>query len=48
MTDIFWMDQVIELSKYINLSHVQQVKDRGPVVSLWPAPGKHTEVRRIL
>lgn len=48
MTDIFWMDQVIELSKYINLSHVQQVKDRGPVVSLWPAPEKHAEIYRKL
>uniref|UniRef100_A0A8I5MX70 glycerophosphocholine cholinephosphodiesterase n=1 Tax=Papio anubis TaxID=9555 RepID=A0A8I5MX70_PAPAN len=29
MTDIFWMDKVIELNKYM---------------SLWPAPGKHSEV----
>lgn len=45
MTDIFWMDKVIELNKYINLNDLQQVKDRGPVVSLWPAPGKHSEAR---
>lgn len=45
MTDIFWMDKVIELSKYISLEDLQQVKDRGPVVSLWPAPGKHSEAR---
>lgn len=45
MTDIFWMDKVIELDKYISLHDLQQVKDRGPVVSLWPAPGKHSEAR---
>lgn len=45
MTDIFWMDKVIELNKYISLNDLQQVKDRGPVVSLWPAPGKHSEAR---
>ncbi|XP_042838890.1 glycerophosphocholine cholinephosphodiesterase ENPP6 isoform X3 [Panthera tigris] len=44
MTDIFWMDRVIELDKYVSLSDLQRVKDRGPVVSLWPAPGKHSEV----
>ncbi|XP_036750074.2 glycerophosphocholine cholinephosphodiesterase ENPP6 isoform X1 [Manis pentadactyla] len=44
MADIFWMDKVIELDKYISLNDLQQMKDRGPVVSLWPAPGKHAEV----
>ncbi|XP_021080866.1 glycerophosphocholine cholinephosphodiesterase ENPP6 isoform X3 [Mesocricetus auratus] len=44
MTDIFWMDKVIELGKYVSLDDLQQVKDRGPVVSLWPAPGKHSEI----
>ncbi|XP_008048646.1 ectonucleotide pyrophosphatase/phosphodiesterase family member 6, partial [Carlito syrichta] len=44
MTDIFWMDKVIELNKYINLSDLQQTQDQGPVVSLWPAPGKHAEI----
>lgn len=44
MTDIFWMDKVIELSNYISLDDLQQVKDRGPVVSLWPVPGKHSEI----
>ncbi|XP_013368546.1 PREDICTED: ectonucleotide pyrophosphatase/phosphodiesterase family member 6 isoform X2 [Chinchilla lanigera] len=44
MTDIFWMDKVIELNKHISLNDLQQVKDRGPVVSLWPAPGRHTEI----
>lgn len=46
MTDIFWMDRVIELDKYVSLSDLQRVKDRGPVVSLWPAPGKHSEARK--
>ncbi|KAK2493493.1 hypothetical protein MC885_012608 [Smutsia gigantea] len=32
MADIFWMDKVIELDKYINLNDLQQMKDRGPVV----------------
>ncbi|OBS73998.1 hypothetical protein A6R68_15465, partial [Neotoma lepida] len=32
MTDIFWMDKVIELNKYISLDDLQQVKDRGPVI----------------
>ncbi|XP_021075503.2 ectonucleotide pyrophosphatase/phosphodiesterase family member 6 [Mus pahari] len=48
MTDIFWMDKVIELSNYISLDDLQQVKDRGPVVSLWPAPGKHSEIYQKL
>lgn len=48
MTDIFWMDKVIELSKYVSLNDLQQVKDRGPVVSLWPAPGKHSEARHTV
>lgn len=48
MTDIFWMDKVIELSKYVSLEDLQQVKDRGPVVSLWPAPGKHSEARHTV
>ncbi|XP_043827176.1 glycerophosphocholine cholinephosphodiesterase ENPP6 [Dromiciops gliroides] len=48
MTDIFWMDKVIELQQYINLSDLLQMKDRGPIVSLWPAPGKHSEVANKL
>lgn len=42
------MDKVIELSNYISLDDLQQVKDQGPVVSLWPAPGKHSEVRHSM
>ncbi|XP_027693402.1 ectonucleotide pyrophosphatase/phosphodiesterase family member 6 [Vombatus ursinus] len=48
MTDIFWMDKVIELKEHINLSDLLQMKDRGPVVSLWPVPGKHSEVANKL
>ncbi|XP_061439443.1 glycerophosphocholine cholinephosphodiesterase ENPP6 isoform X2 [Rhineura floridana] len=44
MTDIYWMEKVIELGKCINMSDVIQVKDRGPVVSLWPAKEKQLEV----
>lgn len=44
MTDISWENKVIELKKYINMSDTIQMKDRGPVVSLWPAPEKHAEV----
>ncbi|KAG9479870.1 hypothetical protein GDO78_011741, partial [Eleutherodactylus coqui] len=44
MTDIFWMEKVIELAKYIDFNDIVQIKDRGPVVSLWPAEGKHTKV----
>lgn len=47
MTDISWIDKVIELYNYINLRDLQQVKGRGPIMSLWPAPGKHSEVRRV-
>ncbi|XP_034967611.2 glycerophosphocholine cholinephosphodiesterase ENPP6 [Zootoca vivipara] len=44
MTDIYWMEKVIELRNCINMSDVIQVKDRGPVVSLWPAKEKQSEV----
>ena len=47
MTDISWTDKVIKLDNYINLRDLQQLKGRGPVMSLWPAPGKHSEVRRV-
>ncbi|XP_066488316.1 glycerophosphocholine cholinephosphodiesterase ENPP6 [Tiliqua scincoides] len=44
MTDIHWMEKVIELRNCINMSDVIQVKDRGPVVSLWPIKEKELEV----
>ncbi|NXV40475.1 ENPP6 phosphodiesterase, partial [Uria aalge] len=48
MTDISWSDRVIELKNYINMSDTIQMKDRGPVVSLWPAPEKHAEIYQKL
>uniref|UniRef100_A0A3Q2ZRL0 glycerophosphocholine cholinephosphodiesterase n=1 Tax=Kryptolebias marmoratus TaxID=37003 RepID=A0A3Q2ZRL0_KRYMA len=36
MTKIQWMEKVIELDKYIHMSDIAQIMDRGPVVSLWP------------
>ncbi|XP_069487585.1 glycerophosphocholine cholinephosphodiesterase ENPP6 [Ambystoma mexicanum] len=44
MTEISWMEKVIELQNYINSSDIVQSKDRGPVVNLWPAEGKQTQV----
>ncbi|NP_001086817.1 glycerophosphocholine cholinephosphodiesterase ENPP6 precursor [Xenopus laevis] len=44
MTDVFWMDKVIELKNYIDMQDIIQMKDRGPVVSLWPAEGKLSKV----
>lgn len=38
MTDIKWMDKIIELETYINMSSIIKMMDRGPVVSLWPKP----------
>lgn len=46
MTDIFWMDKVIELQNYIDFNDILQMKDRGPVVSLWPEEGKLSKVSR--
>lgn len=45
MTKIQWMEKVIELDKYINMSDIVKMMDRGPVVSLWPQDNKHQEVR---
>ncbi|KAF7707391.1 glycerophosphocholine cholinephosphodiesterase ENPP6 [Silurus meridionalis] len=39
MTDINWMEKIIELDNYINMANVLKMMDRGPVVSLWPKPG---------
>ncbi|CAH2300396.1 Ectonucleotide pyrophosphatase phosphodiesterase family member 6 [Pelobates cultripes] len=44
MTDIYWMDKVIELVTYIDLNDITQLKDRGAVVSVWPAEGKEDKV----
>lgn len=44
MTKIQWMEKVIELDKYINMSDIVKMMDRGPVVSLWPKKEKHPQV----
>ncbi|KAJ8416542.1 hypothetical protein AAFF_G00358300 [Aldrovandia affinis] len=36
MTQLKWMEKIIELELYINMSHIIKMMDRGPVVSLWP------------
>nr|XP_046262008.1 glycerophosphocholine cholinephosphodiesterase ENPP6 isoform X2 [Scatophagus argus] len=43
MTKIQWMEKVIELDKYINISDIVKMMDRGPVVSLWPKDNKYQE-----
>ncbi|XP_029298125.1 glycerophosphocholine cholinephosphodiesterase ENPP6 isoform X2 [Cottoperca gobio] len=43
MTKIQWMEKVIELDKYINMSAIAKMMDRGPVVSLWPKDKKYQE-----
>ncbi|XP_075053229.1 glycerophosphocholine cholinephosphodiesterase ENPP6 [Mixophyes fleayi] len=44
MTEIFWMEKVIELRNYIDFNDIVQMKDRGPVVSLWPVEGQLSKV----
>lgn len=44
MTNIKWMDRVIELDKYINMSDIIKTMDRGPVVNVWPRGPKHQQV----
>lgn len=45
MTKIQWMEKVIELDKYIKMSAIVKMMDRGPIVSLWPEATKLQEVR---
>lgn len=45
MTKIHWMEKVIELDKYISMSTITKMMDRGPVVSLWPKEDKYNEVK---
>lgn len=44
MTDIEWMEKVIELENFINMSDVTKMMDRGPVVNLWPKQDKFEEI----
>ncbi|XP_078252794.1 glycerophosphocholine cholinephosphodiesterase ENPP6 isoform X1 [Rhinoraja longicauda] len=48
MTDIFWMDKIIELDKYIDMTDILVMMDRGAVVSIWPHEGKLDKVYRGL
>ncbi|KAM9377675.1 glycerophosphocholine cholinephosphodiesterase ENPP6 isoform 2-T2 [Pholidichthys leucotaenia] len=48
MTRIQWMDRVIELDKYIHMSDIVKMMDRGPVVNLWPRPDKYNQVNAAL
>ncbi|KAM8908670.1 glycerophosphocholine cholinephosphodiesterase ENPP6 [Spinachia spinachia] len=48
MTKIQWMEKVIELDKYIQMSDIVKMMDRGPVVSLWPHKDKYKEVHAAL
>ncbi|XP_073677113.1 glycerophosphocholine cholinephosphodiesterase ENPP6 [Garra rufa] len=44
MTELKWMEKVIELEKYIDKSQIIKMMDRGPVVSLWPKQDTFEEV----
>ncbi|TRY89819.1 hypothetical protein DNTS_018567 [Danionella cerebrum] len=48
MTQIKWMEKVIELDKCIEMSNIIKIMDRGPVVSLWPKLDKFEEVYQNL
>uniref|UniRef100_A0A3B1KL74 glycerophosphocholine cholinephosphodiesterase n=1 Tax=Astyanax mexicanus TaxID=7994 RepID=A0A3B1KL74_ASTMX len=48
MTDIKWMEKVIELEAYINMSDIIKMMDRGPVVSVWPKQARFEEIYRAL
>ncbi|XP_056295868.1 glycerophosphocholine cholinephosphodiesterase ENPP6 isoform X1 [Pseudoliparis swirei] len=48
MTELQWMDKVIELDKHINMSDIAKMMDRGPVVSLWPKDNKYQAVYAML
>lgn len=48
MTKIQWMEKVIELEKYVSMSDIVKMMDRGPVVSLWPQDDKHQKVYAAL
>lgn len=48
MTQLKWMEKVIELDKYIDMSNIIKMMDRGPVVNLWPKQDKFEEIYRNL
>lgn len=45
MTKIHWMEKVIELNKFINMSDILKMMDRGPVVNLWTKDSRSQKVR---
>ncbi|XP_061691840.1 glycerophosphocholine cholinephosphodiesterase ENPP6 isoform X2 [Syngnathoides biaculeatus] len=48
MTKIQWMDKVIELDKYINMSDIVKMMDRGVIVSIWVKEEKFQKVHAAL
>ncbi|XP_072904208.1 glycerophosphocholine cholinephosphodiesterase ENPP6 [Hemitrygon akajei] len=44
MTDISWLNKVIELDKYVSMMDILVMMDRGSVVSIWPQEGKLNKV----
>ncbi|XP_067314193.1 glycerophosphocholine cholinephosphodiesterase ENPP6 [Pseudorasbora parva] len=48
MTELQWMEKVIELDHYIDMSQVIKMMDRGPVVSLWPKQDTFEEIYQNL
>uniref|UniRef100_A0A8C5H6E7 glycerophosphocholine cholinephosphodiesterase n=1 Tax=Gouania willdenowi TaxID=441366 RepID=A0A8C5H6E7_GOUWI len=48
MTNISWMERLIEMDKYINMSDIVKMMDQGPVVSVWPKANKYKEVYAAL
>ncbi|CAJ1058388.1 glycerophosphocholine cholinephosphodiesterase ENPP6 [Xyrichtys novacula] len=48
MTNLQWMEKVIELDKHINMSDITKMLDRGPVVSLWPKVDRYQQVYSAL
>lgn len=48
MTQLKWMEKIIELDNYIDMSHIIKMMDRGPVVSLWPKQDKFEEIYQNL
>ncbi|XP_056100238.1 glycerophosphocholine cholinephosphodiesterase ENPP6 [Rhinichthys klamathensis goyatoka] len=48
MTELEWMEKVIELENFIDMSQVIKMMDRGPVVNLWPKQDKFEEIYQNL
>ncbi|XP_067239802.1 glycerophosphocholine cholinephosphodiesterase ENPP6 [Chanodichthys erythropterus] len=48
MTELKWMEKVIELDHYIDMTHIIKMMDRGPVVSLWPKQDRFEEIYQNL